>query len=688
MAKLYKPSAVAAALAVILFIALNVIFEETLSGTRIDLTEDQLYTISDNTEQLLEDLDRPIELTFYFSESVARDFPQFFSYGRRIRDLLRTYSAIGGDNLRLEVVKPEPFSEAEDRAVAAGLESVPTGSGEKIYMGLVARDLTDREEIIPIFSQERESLLEYDITKLIWNVSRAEKPQLALVSSLPLTPQRPPRGRRMPQRGQDGWAIYDQLQQLFEVNQLQPGFERIPEETDVLLLAHPPKLGEKQLYAVDQYVMAGRPAAVFVDPYSESSASPRAARPGQRGRGGPESSSLEPLLSSWGVERVEGKVVADAGIAQRVNMGEGRGPRAIQDFILWLAARKNNMDSKDPVTANLERINLASAGALRPVEDAAAAFTPLVTSSAQSMLMDVERARGMPEPDALMQDFSPDEKSYTLIGRLTGPATSAYPDGPPKTGAAGDGNGQDGGNGQGGGAGGANGQGQSAQSGDGQGQGGRDASAQAEAGGDGGAASGESASAEHIGQAREDIAVLVGADSDLFEDRFWAQQQNVFGQSTTVPIADNATLLVNALEHLAGADALLGLRGRGVTERPFEVVEELRREAEARYLEREKRLEQELQQTEKRLQELQSQMGEGERIVTSEQQQAIERFRERTLEIREQLRQVQRNLVEDIEALENSLAFINIALVPILLTVLALAVAWGRRRLRSRRWAA
>jgi len=657
MRSLYKPSAVAAALAVILFLAVNVIFQETLRGARIDLTEDRLYTISENTEELLEGLEEPVELTYFFSEDVAREFPQFFSYGRRIRDVLREYSAIAGDNLRLEVVKPEPFSEAEDRAVAAGLQGVPTGGGEQIYMGLVARDLTDREEMIPFFNQEREALLEYDITKLIWSVARTNRPKLTLLTSLPMTPQAP--SGRMPmqqQQGADGWAIYEQLNELFDVREIQPGFNEIPEDTDVLLIAHPPELGAEQLYAIDQYVMAGGRAAVFVDPYSEASASPRAARQGQPGGGGPESSDLEPLLSAWGVRLSDGKVVADAGIAQRVNMGGG-GPRAIQDFILWLAARQDTVDTNDPVTANLERVNLASTGALEPVEGTEATLQPLVSSSAESMLMDVSRARGMPEPDDLLRDFAPDEEVYTLIARLTGPTKSAYPDGPPAPEADG---------------------GQAPET---------DASAnEFDTSPNGQGDDGEEDDTPHIAQAREDIAVVVGADSDLFEDRFWVQQQNVFGQRTSVPIADNATLIVNALENLAGADALMGLRGRGVTERPFEVVQRIRREAEARYLEQEKRLEDELAATEQRLQELQSQMGQGEQLVTPEQEAEIERFRERTLEIREQLREVQRNLVEDIEALETTLAFINIALVPILLTILALAVAWWRRRRRSQRW--
>lgn len=635
MQSLFTPSRLAAGLAVVLFLALNVIFQEALTGARADLTEDSLYTITENTEDVLEGIETPVELTYFFSENVARDYPQFFAYGRRIAELLREYSAIAGDGLRLEIVNPEPFSEAEDRAVEAGLQSVPTASGEQIYMGLVARDMTDRERVIPLFSQERQGLLEYDLTRLIWDISRDERPQLALLTSLDMAPSPPSPMQRQPSQG---WAIYEQLNQLFDVSELEPGFSEIPEDTDVLLIVHPPELEPAQLYAIDQFVMRGGRAAVFVDPYAESAASPAAAQLGQPSTA-PDSSNLEPLLSSWGVRLVEGKVVADAELAQRVNMG-GPGPRAIKDFILWLALRNTDLAETDPVTANLDRVNFASAGALEPVEGAGVTLEPLARSSAASALFDVARARGFPEPDELLRDFEPDEGRHILLARVTGRPNSAYPDGPPDAGAA------------------------------------------EEDGADAPAADGE----PHLPAAGKDVAILVGADSDLFEDRFWVQRQNIFGQQIDVPIADNATLLINALEHLAGAEALLGLRGRGVSERPFTIVERMRRQAEAQYLAQEQRLQEELEATESRMGELQSRMGEGERLITPEQEAEIARFREQAIEIREQLREVQRNLVEDIESLGRSLAFLNIGLMPILLTIAAISVAWWRRRMRSRRW--
>lgn len=126
---------IAALLAVILFGAITVILPRGLAGARLDLTQDKLFSISSSTKRMLADLDDPITLTYFFSQSVARDYPQIFTYGRRIRDLLAEYEALSDGKIRLKVIEPEPFSESEDSAVAAGLQGVPTNSGEQIYMG-------------------------------------------------------------------------------------------------------------------------------------------------------------------------------------------------------------------------------------------------------------------------------------------------------------------------------------------------------------------------------------------------------------------------------------------------------------------------------------------------------------------------------------------------------------------------
>lgn len=627
MADFLKPSRLNAVLAIILFLALAVIVDRVLSGAQVDMTEDGLYTISENTGQVLEGLDAPVTLTLFFSESVARDFPGIFAYGRRIRELLQQYSRIAGDNLQLEVVEPAPFSETEDRAVAAGLQGIPTGTGEQIFLGLVARDMTDREEVIPFFSQERETLLEYDLTRLVADVSRLEKPVVGLLTALPMHGALP---SQFQPGGEPPWALYEQLNQMFDVADIETDFEALPGDMDVLLLIHPPALEPAQLYAIDQFVMGGGRAAAFIDPFSEFAIGEMQQQQRSMRPAAPVKSGLGPLLGAWGLTMTEDRVVGDRALAQRVSVGAG-GPGDVKSYVVWLAARDDAIDATDPVAADLEQINLASTGALEAIEGSGLTIEPLLRSSAESGLLETSLLRGFPDPDELQTALDVDDRRHLLMARVTGAATSAFADGPPEDGA------------------------------------------------------GNAESQAHLAESQEDIAVLVTADSDLIDGRFWVRAQNFMGQRTLTPFADNANLVINAVEQLAGDAALIALRGRGVRERPFEVVEDIRRQAEERFRAEEQRLQDELATTEQRLSELQSQLGEGDVLFSPEQDAEMQRFREQTLDIRQQLREVQRRLVEDIESLKTTLAFINIALVPLILTGVAIALGVLRRRRRAER---
>lgn len=633
MSKTRTPASLPAALAVALFLAFNSLVSSLLPPLRIDLTEDGLYTISDGTKQVLRDLAAPVEITYFFSESVARDYPPYFAHGRRVRDLLKDYAARSDGRLKLEIVDPAPFSEEEDRAVAAGMHAVPTASGTSIYMGILARDLTDREARLPFLALERADLLEYDLTRLVLEVSGAERPKIALLSALPLAGS--PYGGPM-QAARRPWEIYSQLTQLFELETLEPDFTALPDDIDLLLVIHPPALSLRQLWLIDQFVLAGGRAAVFLDPHSEAMA-------GRFGAGGlPDdiapASDLGPLLAAWGLEMPKDRIVADFELAQRVNMG-GSGVAAVKDYLLWLAARGDAIAAMDPVTASLEQINLASTGALLPIADTGLRIEPLLVSSAASALVEASQASGIPDPDSLLRETVPDEQRYDLVVRVTGEAKSAFPDGPPPSNTE------------------------------------EEADA-ASPSGDG---------APQTALSRGEIAVIVGADSDLFDDRFWIQTREFYGERIAIPIADNGTMLINAIDQMAGSDALIGLRGRGVKARPFEVVERLRRDAEARYRAEEERLQNELAATERRLSELQSAAPGTDALFTSEQEAEIRQFQERAVAIRRDLRAVQRNLVEDIRALGNRLAFLSIALVPILLALGAGLLALRNRRIARRR---
>lgn len=601
-------------MAVLLFLSVTIVADRYLRGARIDLTADRLYTLSEGTRGLLTSLDEPISMAFYFSRSQATPYPQLLSYGKRVEDMLRALSAASGGNIELSIIDPAPFSEAEDDAVAAGLQGVPLGDGSMLYMGLTISDTLDGEGSIPFFSEEREKFLEYDLVKLIATLDSEGQKQLTLLTSLPM--QFGPGGAQamMQGRGQP-YVLYQQLGDFFKVEDLAEDFTEIPAETDVLMVVHPPELSEEQLFALEQYVLKGGRALIFLDPHAEAM-NPRATAP--------NSSSLGPLLGAWGVSMPEGKVVGDGSLAQRVQMG-GYGPDSIKDYVFWLGIRNDFMATNDIVTGSVDVLNIASAGVLEPVEGATTNFTPLVSTSAVAMLYDASRAVGQPDPDSLLRDLQPTGESYALAARVTGTAKTAFPEKVAEL----------------------------------------------------------SGPVDNAAVAEGNINIVLGADSDLFEDRFWVQLQELLGQRIVVPLAGNGSFILNLADHISGSEALLNLRGRGISKRPFDVVDTLRREAEAKYLAEEQVLQNELSAVEARIAELEAQKPEGGAVLSSEQEAEIEQFRAQMLETRKALREVKRGLREEIVGLGKWLAFLNIVLVPLLIILLVLVRLYFRHRARS-----
>jgi ABC-type uncharacterized transport system involved in gliding motility auxiliary subunit len=183
-------------------------------------------------------------------------------------------------------------------------------------------------------------------------------------------------------------------------------------------------------------------------------------------------------------------------------------------------------------------------------------------------------------------------------------------------------------------------------------------------------------------KAADNVNLIVVADTDMLSDRMWVQVQDFFGQRVPQPWADNSGFAINALDNLAGSDALISVRSRGRFSRPFDVVEKLQRDAEVQFREREQELQQRLTDTEQKLAALQQNQDPAQVLeLTPEQQATLQQFVQEKLRIRKELREVRFQLNADIEDLGRTLKFINIALVPLVLTLGVLVLwLWRRRR--------
>lgn len=609
--------------AVALAVGVNMLVSRLAPHARLDLTEQRLYTLSDGTRQILGSLSDPITLRLFYSRRLGATVPAYGAYAERVRAMLDEYVAIAGGKIRLEVIDPEPFSEAEDRALGYGLQGVPVDqSGEQIYFGLVGLNLLDDERTIPFFQAERERFLEADLTRLIYELSNPRRPVLGILTSLPLSGDPRAMMMRIPGAGQP-FVVATQLRQFFTVREVAPDVRAIDPEIQVLLVAHPQELAEPTLYAIDQFVMRGGRLMVLTDPHSDGQAFRPAAA------GGDTSSNLDRLLNAWGIETPRTHVIGDLSGAWRVRASPQDRVQAV-DYVAWFTLGREAISRDDVAVAQLDSVTFASAGEVRRRDGAAVEMLPLVTSSDRSAPIPVERVRQNPEPARILAEFVPDGQRRVLLARFRGVLNSAFPLGPPED------------------------------------------------------AERPSDLPAHLARSSGPANLVVGNDADILEDRFWVRVQDFFGQQVATPFSGNGALIANLLDTLAGGDALIGLRSRGEALRPFTLVERMRRDAEAQFRQRERALAERLQATEQRLRELRQGTGQqAQAAITAETQAEIARAREEILRTRAELRAVQRELRQDIERLETVLRIANIAAVPALLVLLAVLIGLARARRRA-----
>lgn len=592
---------------------------KAFSNLRIDLTEQQLYTLSDGMRNLLSKLDEPINLYLFFSEKHTRDQTHLRNYHQRVLDVLNEYRLYADGKLILHTVNPEPFSEEEDRATQFGIQAVRRADGNSIYFGIAGTNAFGEVEKIPFLQPNREILLEYELGQLIYALSRTDKVVVGLMTTLDMmqTRMNPATGTMNPP-----WVITEQLEQLFDVRLVLIDAETIDPEIDVLVVVHPKGLTEKTEYAIDQFILNGGKGLFFVDPYADSEFLPQT--PGQPPPSADaKSSNLNKLFRAWGFEVDERNVVGDASYALSVSLGDGRQLR----HLAMLGVPSGMLNQEDVITQGLKDINFAMASHITAAADSSAEVTPLIQSSKRSALISLERLRFLGSPQILEQGFTPNDETYTLAARVKGKFKSAFSE-PPE---------------------------------------------------------GAPTDISHLAEAVDEANLIVVADSDVLTDRMWAQVRSFFGQNLVQAFAGNRDFMINATDNLTGSNDLIGIRSRSGFARPFTRVQAIEEAAERQFKDTERRLNEELQRTEQRLQQLQQKRSDADAntLLTPEQQAEIQKFRLEQIETRKKLRQVRHSQTADIESLGATLKMINIGAVPLVVVVIALILGVLRVRRRN-----
>lgn len=748
--------------AVALFVVVNVAAGHIV-GMRADMTQDGLFTLSKGTRNILHKLQKPVQLTLYYSETLGKTAPVYGNYAMRVKDMLRVIKATGGDKVELSIKDPKPFSATEDKAVALGLQGVPVDeSGTKVYFGLAAKS-GKKQIVIPFFDIERQKFLEYDIASLLYNVGTKHKPVVAVYTSRPLFGNIALRLRGLPSKP---YAVIQQLEDHATVKQLYDLNDIWKIKPNVLMLVQPGKLSPKDYYNIDQYLLRGGKAMIFLDPFNETASLRRRSQFPER-----VTSRMDPLLKHWGIKMVKDRVVGDRRYARMVNAGDEK--KIIPaPYLAWLSIRRSGLSQTDPITSQINLLNMESAGILEKTKNTSVQFEPLITSTPDSDQINTKLLDGaMPKILKILEEFKPSGKKQVIAARVSGRMKSMFPDGPPKEkqekdkGAKKD---------------------KTSKKDEGakkdkksdavtgktstpakkpaadatksaseeksdskakmqpqvkadkavrkvaqaestskeaapkkaapahtdQTKPAAAAAAGEKSGKKTGAAKPATAKAEkkktekktgekakapekkaeekpkappYVAESTAPMNVILVADADFLEDRFWVRKRNFFGQDIEVPFANNADFVVNAVENLAGGEDLIGLRSRGTAQRPFTKIAQLRLAADQKYRAEEQRLQKKLNDAEKKLAELDKKKSQGtsEKTVNKAVQTTASKFTQEVLTTRKALRKVQLALRENIENLEFWLKFINIALIPILVGVLALVLGAVRMHRRK-----
>jgi len=588
---------------------------------QVDLTAKNLYTLSQGSISIIEKIEDPVTLELYYSRTAEGTPIHIKNYANRVIALLRQYARASDGKVELRVIDPKPDTEEEEAAIRANIAQKQLPNGDPFFFGLSVIQ-ADLEKEIPEFVLRKEPFLEYDISRAIYSVQQFGLPKLAVITSLPVfggfqpNPMNPMNPNR--QMTPD-WFFIEELRESFEIEQVQAASTELPEDLDVLAVIHPQDLSESLQYAIDQFVLSGKPAFIAVDPSSYSQRIQVNQQAMMMGMGMPDaSSSLTRLFDKWGIEYDAFSFVSDLMNGEMVGVGRGAAPVR---YPAW--HRVEALADDSPPTANLNIMHLIEPGSFDVKSGSGLELTPLIMSSDQSGTLSSGLLNFTP-PEEIIRQTMPTGKAFILSGIISGKFATAFPEGKPKEES--------------------------------------DAGAGADSEGTSGSGPGEN-EAPGLTASTDSSTVILIADTDFLAEQFSVQR---IMPGVAIRQNDNLSFISNSLEYLAGSEDLISLRGKGTAVRPFKVLQELEVQAQRNYQEEYDALDNELNEVREKLRELQESEGSpGQLVASSDVRQLIENYRHEEADKQAALREIRKKLREDVEFLETLLSLLNLLVVPI-----------------------
>ncbi|MFZ1056392.1 MAG: Gldg family protein [Opitutaceae bacterium] len=594
---------------------------------RFDATSEKIYTLSAGTRALISKIDEPTTLDLYFSRDASGQYVEYKNYAERVREMLRQYVRASNGKIHLNVIDPEPDTPEEERATAAGIEPQTIPGGSQFYFGLVATQ-ADQQKAIPALTPQREQFLEYDVSELIYGVGQTAKKKLGLITSLPL--QGSPGMPMMGQQGTEGQFVVSEWEETYKIVPVEATATELPADLDVLAIIHPENVSPKLQFAIDQFLLAGKPVFLAVDP---SSAYFKRMGGQEAMFGGPQpnvSSDLPVLLGGWGIAYDPQKVVGDLENAEEVELRDQSHLR----YPVWINLTQDSFNAKSLPTGQLSSALFIEAGSVSLKQGSGLTFTPLIQTSEKSG--DVPAAAlQFAQPEEVARQVTPSGKR-TIAALVTGKFRTAFPDGPPKDPEPAD----------------------------------KKKPKPA-----------EKPEPAWLKESKTSSILIIVADTDWLFDDYSVRKFNFMGQVAAEPFNDNLSFAANSLDFLAGSRDLISIRGKGNSVRPFTVVKKMEADAAEKYKEKLSALEARINEVQEKLSELQGKKNEGGKLLASpEATRAIEDFQKQAATLRGERREIRRTLREGIDALENRLLVVNLLGTPLLVCAFGL---WYHRRRRG-----
>lgn len=616
---------------------------------RWDLTQDRIYSLSEGTRRVLEKIEEPIAMEFYFSRSNRDVPPEFKNYATRVEEMLRQYVAKSGGKLSLKVIDPKPDTDQESDARRLGLNPQQLPSGETVYFGL-SITLADQEKTIPMFAPSREPYLEYDISQAIYAVQEFDKPKLGLISGVPLAGTPPELAMQMQmqgQRAQPAQFSYQEWESRFEIVTIEPSAEKLPDGLSLLAVIHPTGLSDKLLYAIDQYVLSGKPAFIAVDPSSYILKAQNRQQNMMMGMQQGNSSDLPRLFGAWGITYDAQTVVGDASLATKVNTGQ-----SLMEYPVWMETRAEQLSKEALPASGVQKMLFVEAGSISVDPERGYEVTPLVQTTANAGGVPAMVMQFTP-PAEIAKQLKPEGAAKNLAVLVRGKFKTAFPEGAPKDPpppeepkAEGEENAAD------------------------------EPAAEAPEPAEPAPAA---PAAPSIAESAEPSALVIVADTDWLMDNFSVRSLGIMG--LVQPLNDNYVFSGNLMDFLGGSQDLVSVRGKATVLRPFEVIRDMERAAQMRYQAQAQELETRLADVEKKINEkMQAEGGAKRLVLTPDVQEEIAAYRADEAEIRRNLRDIRRALREDVDALQNLLTIINLLGVPLLVGAFGVSFFLNRNR--------